>query len=185
MYLRILSVIVCITLVSISVAEEKGDSKSAPKYSAPEGFLKSLPAATDIQARKPEDESVGTAGFGWYNNCRVNGSSRLLGSDGTTQISVYARDVDWNYSVTSPTVTSPSGDGGTAGSGWQFPNAHKFGVVIYQGGNYWNVTSTSSSSPTVISGISNTQPVLVTVNDTNGNYGDNGGAVDIYLRKDN
>lgn len=180
---RILSVALFAAIASISVAQE--ERKPAEKHTAPDGFLQSLPTGTNIKAKEPENTAAKAAGFSWYNNCRVNGNSRLLGSDGTTQISVYAGDVDWNYAFDSPVVTSPSGDGGTAGNGWRFPNAHKFGIVIYQGNNYWNVTSTSSSNPTVISGISNTQPVYVTVNDTNGNYDDNGGAIDIYLRKDN
>ncbi len=185
MTFRFFLIIACVSVATTSNAQEKQQPNVAKKYTAPGGFLESLPTGPDNQVEVAEDKESRDAGFGWYNNNRVNGNTRLLGSDGTTQISVYARDVKWRFAFGGRAVTSPSGNGGTAGGGWRFPNAHKFGIVIYQGNNYWNVTSTSPSSPTVISGISNTQPVLVTVNDTNGNYSDNGGAIDIYLRKDN
>lgn len=145
-------------------------------------MLESLPAIDATPESSPNDQA---GGFTWYNNSRVNGNTRLLGTQGTTQISIYARDVKWRYAFGSGAIRSPRGNGNYAGSGWRFPNARQFGIVVYQGNRYWNVQSTSSSSPTVISGISNTQPIVVTVNDTNGNAKDNGGAFDIYIRKDN
>lgn len=174
-----------VATVIASIANAQVKTESSPRLDAPDGFLQSLPAGPDVNPKQPDDNDSRNAGFGWYNNCQVNGSSRLLGSEGATQISVYARDVDWRYAFNGPEVNSPSGTGGPAGSGWRFPNANRFGIVIYKGNNYWNVTSTSSSNPTVITGISNTTPVYITINDTTGNYSDNGGAVDIYLRKDN
>jgi hypothetical protein len=60
-----------------------------------------------------------------------------------------------------------------------------FLATLEQGNNYWNVDSTDPDNPTRITGLSNTLPVSATVNDTNGNYNDNGGAFDIHLRKDN
>ncbi len=154
------------------------------EYQATPGILESLPAGPTAEPEVVAGAETAQS-FGWYNNLRVNGSTRLTDTSGTTQISVYAGDVHWRYAFDSPTVRTPSGDGRSGGSGWQFPNAHRFGIVIFQGGRYWNVTSTSSTSPTVITGLTNTEPVRVMVNDTSGNYNDNGGAFDLYLRKDN
>lgn len=168
------------------LAEPPTDNYAVQRpFTADEGYLESFPIDADLPPEKPTDEKLSRAGFSWYNNCRVNGNSTLLGTSGTTQISVFAQDVSWRYAFNGPVVTTPTGNGGTAGNGWRFPAAHRFGIVIYQGNNYWNVTSTSSSNPTVISGISNTQPIVVTVNDTINNFTDNGGAIDIYVRKDN
>lgn len=148
------------------------------------GYLQSLPIAAEEQAQ-PADGPDSAPGFGWYNNLRVNGNTTLTDTVGTTKISVYARDVRWRYAFGSGAVTSPGGNGGSGGSGWRFRNAHRFGIVVYQGNRYWNVTSTSRTQPTVITGLTNTLPVVVTVNDTNGNYSDNGGSFDLYVRKDN
>ncbi len=164
--------------------DKKG--KEAKRFTAPEGWLKSLPAGFTRRASKPREKALLEAGYSKYNNCGVNLSTTLNGSAGSTAVSVYAADVEWDYAFGgSPTVTSPQGDGGVAGAGWRFPNAHRFGVVVYQGGNYWNVDSTDPGSPTRITGLSNTTDIVVTVNDTNGNYADNSGAFDIYFRKDN
>jgi hypothetical protein len=155
------------------------------RFTAPEGWLKSLPRGYARKGIKPRNSKALDSGFGWYNNCAVNNVTDLLGSSGTTAISVYADDVDWMYAFGGPHVTSPIGDGGIAGDGWRFPNAQRFGIVVFQGNNYWNVESTDPNNPTRITGLSNTTDILVTVNDTNGNYGDNGGSFDLYLRKDN
>ena len=180
--------IVSVVLVTTSASgQDKGaDGKGevAEKYTAPDDYLQSLPQGPELKGIEPEDAAARTAGFSWYNNVGVNLNTTLLATSGTTQISVYARDIRWRYAFgNAPDVTSPTGNGGAAGSGWRFPNAHRFGITIYQGSNYWNVNSTSSSSPTVISGLSNTSNIIITVNDTN--YSDNSGAFDIYIRKDN
>ncbi|QDV53035.1 hypothetical protein [Gimesia fumaroli] len=179
----VLATILCLT--SISTAQDKKAEDVAKKNTAPDGYIESLPGGIPTDAQEPEDRTAKTAGFGWYNNCGVNIPTTLNGTNGTTKISVYARDVSWWFARGGRKIRNVQGDGGAGGSGWRFPNAHKFGVVIYQGNSYWNVNSTSSSSPTVINLPSNTLPVTVWVNDTNGNYSDNAGAVDIYLRKDN
>jgi hypothetical protein len=174
------------------VPEEKSGHKPSPvesekkgAFMAPEGYLKSLSVEAAAKPEQPDRRDASDAGFSWYNNCRVNGNTNLLGTEGTTQVSVFAQDVAWRYAFGGPLVNSPTGDGGSGGSGWRFPNAHRFGIVVYQGDRYWNVDSSDPSSPTVISGLSNTVPITVTVNDTNNNYDDNGGAVDIYVRRDN
>ncbi len=173
-------------------AAEKAKDKAAPKdvkpaerFKAPKGLLESLPAARATKAAKAAPTPSG--GYLFYMNNAVNypGGCTLNGSEGSTQISVYASHISWRYAVNSEDVVSPTGDGGPAGGGWQYPNANRFGIVIYQGGNYWNVTSTDPNNPTVITGISNTTPVGVAVNDTTGNYGDNWGSFDLYLRRDN
>ena len=172
-------------LSTIAIAQQKR-GEPAETFEAPEGYLQSLPAGPELSAVEPEEKEIREAGFSWYNNVGVNLNTTLLGTSGTTQISVFAGDIRWRYAFgNAPDVTSPQGDGGSGGAGWRFPNAHRFGIVIYQGNNYWNVRSTSSTNPTVITGLSNTQNIIVTVNDTNGNYGDNNGAFDIYIRKDN
>jgi subtilisin family serine protease len=169
---------------TFSSSQTKGFA--AERHTAPDGYLQSLPQGPELQGIQPDDTVAQSAGFSWYNNVGVNLNTTLLGTNGTTQISVYARDIRWNYAFgSSPSISSPSGNGGSGGSGWRFPTAHKFGITIYQGSNYWNVTSTSSGSPTVITGLSNTANIIITVNDTNGNYDDNSGAFDIYIRKDN
>jgi hypothetical protein len=169
--------------------EKKHDDKKgkeAKKFTAAEGWLKSLPRGPELKSTKPLQEAVRTAGYGWYNNVGVNLNTTLTDTVGSTAVSVYAADIRWRYAFgSSPDVTSPTGDGGTGGAGWQFPNAHRFGIVVFQGSNYWNVESTDPANPTKITGLSNTTPIVVSVNDTNGNYGDNSGSFDLYVRKDN
>jgi hypothetical protein len=189
-YASLSAVIGLAALATFLLANEKGaDAKGsvAEKFTGPEGYLKSFPTGSELKPVQPKSEALRTAGFfAWYNNVGVNLFTTLLGTDGTTQISVFANDIRWRYAFgNAPDVTSPTGDGGSGGGGWTFPNAHRFGIVVFQGGNYWNVESTDPNNPTVITGLSNTQPIQVTVNDTNGNYGDNSGAFDIYIRKDN
>ena len=168
------------TLVDTAIVTDK----SAGGFEASPGLLESIGGgASETAATSNERDAA--AGFGWYNNLRVNGSTTLTDTTGTTQVSVYAADVKWRFGFGSRAITSPKGDGGTGGSGWQFRNAHRYGITLYQGNRYWNITSRSSSSPTVISGLTNTQPVRIMVNDTVGNYSDNGGSFDLYLRKDN
>ena len=171
----------------LSVGKSTSDTESttAP-FSIDPVMIESYGGTITVEAEtEPSTDTDANASFGWYNNLRVNGSTTLTDTSGTTQLSVYARDVKWRFGFGSRAIQSPQGDGGVAGSGWRFPNAHKFGIVVVQGGNYWNVNSTSSSSPTVITGLSNTQPVTIYVNDTNGNDKDNGGSFDLFVRKDN
>ena len=166
-----------------SVAES---TKETEKFSAEPGYLQSFPLGPDQGPQTPTDQLALNAGYTKYNNVGVNLNTRLLGTNGTTQISVYARDIRWRYGFGNrPDMVTPTGEGGQGGSGFRFRNAHRFGITIYQGNNYWNVTSTNPNRPTVITGLSNTEPVRITVNDTNGNYSDNYGAFDIYIRKDN
>jgi hypothetical protein len=180
-------------LIAARAADEKDakkpddkTGKEAKRLTAPDGWLKSLPVGFTRRASKPKDKTRLAAGYAKYNNCGVNLSTTLNGTAGSTAISVFADDVEWQYAFGSaPTVTSPAGDGGVAGGGWRFPNAHRFGIVVYQGNNYWNVDSTDPNNPTRITGLSNTTDIIVAVNDTNGNYADNSGAFDIYVRKDN
>lgn len=176
------AMMVCLCVITMGQQTRADDV--AEEFTAPDGYLESLPGGIPIDSEEPNDKDAKTAGFSWFNNCGVNIGTKLNGTSGTTKISVYARDVSWWYAIGGRKVTSVKGDGGSGGSGWRFRNAHKFGVVVYQGNSYWNVNSTSSSSPTVINLPSNTLPVSVWVNDTNGNYGDNAGAFDIYIRKD-
>jgi len=150
------------------------------------GVLESLGKAEAVKSLN--SPATPTGGYLYYENLASNfpGGVTLTDSGGATQISVYVNHINWHYSYSGSTViTSPSGQGGAGGGGWQYPNANRFGVVIYQGGNYWNVTSTDPNNPTIIAGISNTTPISVTVNDTSGNYGDNWGAFDFYLKRDN
>ncbi len=188
--------VVILAVFSVVVAKpaEEKDSrkgsndagKEATMFTAPEGWLRSLPVGGVRAAAKPKSKALADAGYSWFNNVGVNTNVTLNGTAGSTAISVYASDIDWSYAFgSSPRIESPAGEGGTAGGGWQFPNAHRFGIVIFQGNNYWNVESTDPNNPTRITGLSNTTNIVATVNDTNGNYGDNWGSFDLYVRKDN
>jgi hypothetical protein len=165
---------------------ETGNGGKAPApFTAPAGLLESLPSVKAVKA-KP-GPAAPSNGYLYYENMAVNyaGGVTLTDSVGSTQVSVYAGHIRWRFAVNSVDIFVPTGQGGPAGNGWQYPNANRFGIVLYQGGNYWNVTSTDPNHPTIITGISNTTPVAVAVNDTSGNYGDNWGAFDFYLRRDN
>ena len=184
MHLQILAFVACCALSCISFAQETKPN-IAKKHTNGAFVLKSLPVGPDRKLEKASSDEAVDAGYGWYNNCCVNGNSRLLGIEGATQISVYTRDINWRYSFSGRTITSPTGDGASSDTNWRFPYASNFGIVIFQGNNYWAVKSTDPTNPTVITGLSPSEPVIVTVNDTVSNYADNGGAFDLYLRKDN
>ncbi len=158
---------------------------NANVYLAEPGYLDSFSSGPSVAPAVPVDQQALNAGFSWYNNVGVNLNTRLIGTSGTTQISVYARDIRWSYRFTGPNIRRPEGNGGQGGDRYRFPLAHRMGITIYQGDRYWNVTSMSANSPTVIAGLTNTEDVIVTVNDTNGNYSDNHGAFDIFVRRDN
>jgi hypothetical protein len=147
------------------------------------GFLQSLP--TVGAASQMKDTKAEAAGFTCWVHMAVNYPGGNPIPVRATAVSVYASDLNWHFaSGSNSVITSPSGSGAGAGGGWQYPNAAQFSIVIYQGGNYWQVNSLDSNNPTKISGLTNTQDIFVAVNDTQGNYGDNWGSYYICLRVD-
>ena len=141
-------------------------------------------AAEDAPTKREEGvESKETASFLFWKHRAVTHGRTL--NVRATAISVYIPDCHWHYSrSTRSLITTPRGTGNRAGSGWMFPDANQHGIVIRQDGRYWQINGTSSSSPTRITGLTNTKGVEVFVNDTNGNLGDNWGAFDVRIRID-
>jgi hypothetical protein len=109
----VLATILCLT--SISTAQDKKAEDVAKKNTAPDGYIESLPGGIPTDAQEPEDRTAKTAGFGWYNNCGVNIPTTLNGTNGTTKISVYARDVSWWFARGGRKIRNVQGDGGAGG----------------------------------------------------------------------
>jgi hypothetical protein len=163
--------------------EKKSDDKPAETLRADPGYFASFGGVN--VADKPETTKTEAADFGWWKHRSVISPAGRKLAVTATAISVYVSDCQWNYAIdANARITSPTGNGQRAGSGWAFPNGNQFGVLVRQGNNYWQVNGTSAAAPTRITGLTNTDGVWVSVNDTNGNYNDNWGAFDIYIRVD-
>lgn len=55
-----LTLVLCLFVTQCALAQEKSEGGKAERYTAPDGFLKSLPAGPEL---KPEDAADRTAGF--------------------------------------------------------------------------------------------------------------------------
>jgi hypothetical protein len=187
--MRYVALTVCLVASALSVAsivhsqDKKNDGKAADMHRAELGYFTSF-GGVNVED-KPEARRPTDADFLWWKHRSVISAAGRKLNVRATAISVYVSDCQWNYSVDAGSqITSPAGNGQMAGNGWAYPNGNQFGILIRQGNNYWQINGTTPGAPTQISGLTNTDGVWVSVNDTNGNYGDNWGAFDVNIRVD-
>jgi hypothetical protein len=106
-----------------------------------------------------------------------------------TSISVVARNVLWRSKDTRGNayieINRARGQAQLAPNSdtWRFDGLNKFAIVVWQlGGIEKVVRSESQANPTLITGLNNTRPIFVQVNDLARKYSDNFGAFDLLVR---
>lgn len=158
---------------------EAAEAEVAMRHQTSPGEMDSTPKSAPAQAAGSE------RAFQCWMHPAVNYAGGTPIGDRATAVSVYISDLSWHFAGNSGVITNPAGNGQDAGSGWQYPNAKQFGIVLYQNnGNYWQINGTSPSNMTRITGLLNTSPIYFAVNDTRGNYGDNWGSYIVCVQVD-
>jgi hypothetical protein len=123
-----------------------------------------------------------------YINLPVNseGGTQLLDSNGqplrATQVLAWAPEVHWTPGANIPAITSPLGQGGSAGAAFRYPGANVWGVVLDQPGHFTQNVQATSQGAAAPFPMSNAADIIANVNDSRGGYLDNGGAFDLVIQ---